>query len=180
MLKRLTMGLLGLVTLFGLTACGFKLQGSYRWPEQWPGYRVHYEMRQPGMAEFAELLNQGLQYRGLKPELTPAFVLKLTQLEDSRVVAAIGGDGKVVEYDLGRTIHYQILADGWSSAVYSQSTSRRLSFDPNQALAKELEEARLRQGLSRELIELMLLRVEIELREAAELSAKPEGEQTAE
>lgn len=126
-------------------------------------------MRQPGMAEFAGLLDQALQYRGLRPAPSAAFSLQLTSLQDSKLVAAIGGDGKAVEYELRRVIRYQIIAGDWRSVVFSESANRRLSFEPSQVLAKELEETRLRQALSRELIELIILRAEAELRQRSQL-----------
>ena len=153
-----------LLLLGSLSACGFQLQGSHRWPEQWPGYHIDYSMRQPGMYRFAQQLDEALQYRGLTAEATPAFELKLLGLRDSKSVAAIGGDGKAVEYELRQEIDFQIIAEQTPTAVFTLSQNRRLSFDPSEVLAKEVEEARLRQALSRELIELMILRAENELR----------------
>ncbi len=150
--------------VFSLSGCGFQLQGSHRWPEQWPGYNIEYSMRVPGMHAFARQLDASLQTRGLKPEMSPAFRLKLLDLRDSKVVAAIGGDGKAVEYELRRSVDFQILAGDQRSAVFTLSEDLRLSFDPSQVLAKDVEEARLRQALSRDLIELMILRAESELR----------------
>ena len=158
------MRLLLLLLIGSLTACGFQLQGQHRWPEEWPGYRVDYSMRQPGIYHFAQQLDEALQYRGLKPGASPSFTLKLVGLRDSKSVAAIGGDGKAVEYELRQEIDFQIIAEQKPSAVFTLAENRRLSFDPAEVLAKEVEEARLRQALSRELIELMILRAENELR----------------
>ncbi|MGJ8669883.1 MAG: LPS assembly lipoprotein LptE [Oceanococcus sp.] len=153
-----------LLLLACLTACGFQLQGSHRWPEEWPGYRIDYSMRQAGMYRFSQQLDKALQYRGLKPNADPAFQIRLLGLRDSKSVAAIGSDGKAVEYELRQAIDFQIVAHQQPSAIFTLSEYRRLSFDPADVLAKEVEEARLRQALSRELIELMILRAESELR----------------
>lgn len=152
-----------------LTACGFQLQGSHRWPADWPGYQLDYSVRQPGTFAFARQLDEALQYRGLRSEATPAFTLQLVNLQDSKIIAAIGGDGKAVEYELRRQVDFRILANGQSSVLFSLSEDRRLSFDPAQVLAKDVEEARLREALSRDLIELMILRAESELRSRSDI-----------
>lgn len=154
-----------LAALVGLTsACGFQLQGSHNWPSAWPHYRLDYSPRQPAMLDFAIALDRALQYRGLSDTGEPRFTLKLHKLRDTRVVAAIGADGKAVEYELGRKVEFQIIAGDWRSEVYTQTADRRMSFDPTVVLAKEAEDTRLREGLSRDLIELMLLRAEVDLR----------------
>lgn len=152
----------GLVSL--LSACGFQLQGSHNWPSDWPHYQLDYSARKPAMLYFATALDRALQQRGVTAQGEPRFTIKLHNLRDTRLVAAIGADGKAVEYELGRHIDFQILAGEWRSQVYSLSADRRMSFDPTVVLAKEAEEARLREGLSRDLIELLLLRAEVELR----------------
>ena len=157
--RGLLIGLIGF-----LSACGFQLQGSHNWPSEWPHYRLDYSARQPAMLYFATALDRALQQRGVTAQGEPRFTIKLHRLRDTRVVAAIGEDGKAVEYELGRHVDFQILAGEWRSEVYSLSADRRMSFDPTVVLAKDVEEARLREGLARDLIELLLLRAEVDLR----------------
>jgi LPS-assembly lipoprotein len=151
-----------------LPACGFHLQGSNTWPEDWRGYALEYPLRDPDMAPFVVALDEALRRRGLGPVGSDGgdgrFVLVLRDLEDRKSVAAIGGNGKAVEFELRRKVSFQIQTPAWRSETYSVSANRRLSFDPTVVLAKEAEEERLRQGLSRDLIEQLLLRTEAELR----------------
>lgn len=150
-----------------VTGCGFQLQGQRAWPEQWRGYVLEYSAQQPDDVAFAHLLEEALRMRGLSPGGAEPLRLRIVALKDRKTVAAIGGDGKAVEFDLRQQLRFRYLAGDRLSETHSLEASRRLSFDPAAVLAKDAEEARLREALSRELIELMLLRIESELRARA-------------
>ena len=61
-------------------------------------------------------------------------------------------------------IRDRLTAGEVTSQVLSVVAQRRLSFDPALALAKQQEEAQIKEALVRELINLLLLRSEAELR----------------
>ncbi len=154
----------GLLALL-LLGCGFHLQGSLSWPAQWRAYQLDFPARDLPMARFVHQLDQALRQRGLRPAPDGALRIELRSLSDRKTVAAIGGDGKAVEFDLLRELQFQLITDdGWRSELFSLSSNRRLSFDPSVVLAKEVEEEQLRRALSRDLIELLVLRAEAELR----------------
>ena len=146
-----------------LAACGFRLQGSERWPQGWDSYSLDYPSRDTAMQDFVDILDEALRRRGLQPAGTPDFRIRLSQLIDHKSVAAIGTDGKAVEFELTRELRFQIKGRGWMTPVVSVSASRRLSFDPAVVLAKEAEEERLLEGLSRDLAQMLLLRAQTEL-----------------
>lgn len=150
----------------GLAGCGFQLQGQDRWPAEWREYRLDFPARDPAIASFVDQLDEALSQRGLQPaQAEGKFVtIALRSLRDSKTVAAIGGDGKAVEFEVRRRVEVQLLGSDWRSEVFDLTSQRRLSFDPSVVLAKEAEEQRLREGLSRDLIELLLLRTEAELK----------------
>lgn len=162
--------ILGLLCAFivglGMSGCGFQLRGQDTWPAEWREYRLMFPARDPAVASFIDLLDEALSRRGLRPAVdsNTAFTIHLRELRDSKTVAAIGGDGKAVEFEVRRQIDVQLIGNDWRSEVFNLSSQRRLSFDPSIVLAKEAEEARLRQGLARDLIELLLMRTEAELK----------------
>lgn len=151
--------------LASISACGLRLQGGERWPAQWPGYKLDFPSRDAAMQDFVDVLDESLRRQGLAPERQPAVGLILRSVQDEKSVAAIGTDGRAVEFDLRRELVFQIRAGEWQSPVYSLQASRRLSFDPAVVLAKEAEEERLLQSLSRDLTELLILRVDSALRD---------------
>ncbi len=164
----------GLLLLGLLAGCGFHLQGSYSWPAQWRSYQLDFPARDLAMARFVQQLGQTLRQRGLEPAPDGALRMNLLSLTDRKTVAAIGGDGKAVEFDLLRELRFQLVTADWRSEVFTVTSNRRLSFDPTVVLAKEAEEEQLRRALSRDLIEMLVLRAEAELR-ARPQPAEPQG-----
>ncbi len=162
MRRGLLIALMGAVVLSA--GCGFRLQGQSSWPQQWHRYLLDYPARDPAMVAFVDLLEESLGYRGLINGGEPAVRIELRSLRDGKTIAAIGGDGKAVEFELQRALAFQLHTANWSSSLFELSSSRRLSFDPSVVLAKEAEEDQLRLALSRDLIELLILRAEAELR----------------
>lgn len=162
---RMLGAVLAVLASLQLTACGFQLQGSDNWPDAWRAYALEFPRRDGAMQDFVDELHDALRQRGLREaDGGPHFNLKMTALRDQKSIAAIGADGKAVEFDLARELTFFVQARDWRSAPISLSASRRLSFDPAVVLAKEAEEQRLLAALSRELSQRLLLRVEAELR----------------
>jgi LPS-assembly lipoprotein len=164
-------GLLGtllLVSALLLTACGFHLAGTRPLPE--PLQRVYinviapYQVVQPPLetALRAILQRRGADVRGeTEPGTT---VIRLSELNETREVLSVGIDGKALEFRLVTSVQYQAFRDG---ALLAGPDSLRLtrdySFQPEQVLAKEAEEERLREFIQTEIAELMLLRLESQL-----------------
>lgn len=167
--------LLGLL----LTACGFRLAGTLPLPSVLK--RVHIDLAQPYRVSESPLevaLRERLTQRGatVLPKVDPAETrLRLWDLIERRETLSIGSDGKALEYRLLISVNYEVRrGDKLLLAADTLSASRDYSFAPSSILAKEAEEAELRQFIQGELAELLLLRLEISLRD---LPSQPEPPQ---
>ena len=94
-------------------------------------------------------------------------VIRLRNLRQTREVRTVGADGKALEYDLILRMEYQMYMGDTVYIPLDQIEVRRdYSFNPGQLLAKEQEAQRLRDYLENQMAELLLLRIEILLRQA--------------
>ena len=124
------------------------------------------DMRHDGRQHPNQTLQRFLANRRRGADVTgsigsAATVLRLTQLEETREVLSVGADGKALEFQLTTQVTYVLLRDGVPALPsYTQSVTRDYSFNAQQVLAKEAEEARLRRFIQDELAELVLLRLE--------------------
>lgn len=153
-------------------ACGFHLAGTRPLPA--PLQRVYidviapYRVVRPPLetALRAILQRRGAEVRGETESGTT--VIRLSELVESREVLSVGIDGKALEFRLVTSVNYQVFRDG---ALLAGPDTLRLtrdySFQPEQVLAKEAEEARLRAFIQTEIAELMLLRLEAQLASAS-------------
>lgn len=148
-----------------LSGCGFHLAGSRPLPEPlqstYIDVVVPYRVSEPPMEVSLRTL---LQRRGghvKSSASSAATVIRLSDLKESRLVLSIGTDGKVLEFQLVTSVTYQVTAGGKVlMPPDTLSLSRSYSFNAEQVLAKDAEEARLREYIQRELAELLLLRME--------------------
>ncbi|WP_238388270.1 LPS assembly lipoprotein LptE [Sinimarinibacterium sp. NLF-5-8] len=159
---------IGTVLVVGLSACGFHLAGARALPE--PLQRVYidviapYRVAKPPLetALRAILQRRGAQILGhAEPDAT---VIRLSQIEETRETLSIGMDGKALEFRLITSAHYQAFRGNQQLiAADSIRLTRDYSFQPTQVLAKEAEEARLREFIQSEMAELILLRMDAQL-----------------
>ena len=164
--------------VFALTAaalvagCGFVLVGERPLPAVLQTVFVDvdapYQVSEPPLqtALRTRLLRQGAAVVA-KAEQASARV-RLWDLAEGRETLSIGPDGKALEYRLIVSVRYELRgSDGVLVPADTLSVSRDYSFNPGQILAKEAEEAQLREFIQDEMAELLLLRLE------AALSAQP-------
>ena len=151
--------------LLALAGCGFRLAGVSSWPQQeFPGYAIDSQLEGIDGEDFEETLRLALEAIGLEEELRPAAQLELVALDARKIISALDATGQAVEFELQQRLRFRLLAMGERSPLLAVVAQRRLSFDPAIALAKQEEEAQIELALRAELAELMLLRVEAELR----------------
>jgi len=170
---RITLAIL-LTTL--LAGCGFHLAGSRPLPEPLKTTYIDviapYRVSEPPLEVSLRTLIQ--RRGGLVKSSTEGArsIIKLSNLKESRLVLSIGVDGKVLEFQLVTSVTYQVnVGDKVVMPPDTLSLSRSYSFNAQQVLAKDAEEARLRQYIQSELAELLLLRMEAVLgRSATETS----------
>lgn len=162
-----------LLSLLLLVAgCGFRLAGSRPLPEPLRSVTIDvvapYRVSEPPVesALRAILQRRGAQVSGTQePGVT---LIRLSELEEKREVLSIGIDGKALEYRLVTRVRYELQRDGQAlAAPGTLIATRDYSFQPEQVLAKEAEEARLREFIQGELAELLMLRLEAQLSAAA-------------
>ncbi|MDP9139830.1 MAG: LPS assembly lipoprotein LptE [Pseudomonadota bacterium] len=149
-------------------ACGFHLAGTRPLPSALQLVYIDvvapYRVVQPPVesALRAILQRRGAEVRGDRG--AGITDIRLTQLNESREVLSVGINGKAIEFRLVTSVQYQIFRDGKSLVEPGAlRVTRDYSFQPEQVLAKEAEEARLRDFIQTEMAELMLLRLEAQL-----------------
>lgn len=157
--------LLCLMVVVWLGGCGFHLAGSRPLPAPLQTVYIDvitpYRVAQPPLENSLRAL---LQRRGADVRGEPGegvTVIRLSDLKESREVLTIGVDGKALEYRLITSVRYEAFSGGRIlSGPDELRVSRDYSFQPEQVLAKEAEEARLREFIQTELAELLMLRLE--------------------
>lgn len=157
-----------------LAGCGFHLAGSRPLPQQLQSTYIEvvvpYRVSEPPLEVSLRTL---LQRRGghvNSSASSAGTVITLSDLNESRLVLSIGTDGKVLEFQLVTTVSYRVTAGGKVlMPPGTLSLSRSYSFNAEQVLAKDAEEARLREYIQRELAELLLLRMEAVLSHSSDV-----------
>ncbi len=92
-------------------------------------------------------------------------VLRLTDLQETQEVLSIGPDGKAIEYRLVSRVTYELRSgDRELIPPQGQGLDRAYSFSATQILPKEEEEARLSRFVQDDLAEVILLRIQAQLR----------------
>lgn len=152
-----------------LAGCGFTLVGSRPLPPVLD--RVFVDVEQPYQVSEPPVetaLRARLGQRGAnvvsKAEQAETR-LRLWDLVERRETLSLGTDGKALEYRLVFSARYEVRrGERLLLAPELLSVSRDYSFQPNRILAKEAEEAQLREFLQGEMAELLLLRLEAGLK----------------
>lgn len=160
--------LLLLVTAL-LSACGFHLAGTRELPEPlrrvYVDYSQAYRVSEPPLVAALRLR---VTRRGgvASGKLSAASaILRLSDLRETREVLSVGADGKAVEYRLTTSVSYQLIGGEQVLVMPDVLTlSRDYSFNAQQVLAKEAEEARLRDYIQDEMADLIMLRLDARLR----------------
>ncbi len=164
------------LTTLALTACGFHLAGTRPLPEPLRDVYIEvitpYQVVQPPLEGSLRsiLQRRGATVRGSAGAGTT--VIRLSDLNERREVLSIGVDGKALEYRLVTSVRYAAYAGGRILAGPDElRLTRDYSFQPTQVLAKEAEEARLREFIQTQLAELMMLRLETQARHHSEAAS---------
>jgi len=148
-----------------LAGCGFHWAGSRPLPSQLSWVYIDvvtpYQVEKPPLE--AALRTRLLRRGGVVSGSVAAArtVLRISDLTENREVLSVDTFGKAVEYKLTTRMKYELLEDGQPVVPGDvMRVSRDYSFNAQQVLAKEAEEARLQSFMQDELAELLLLRLE--------------------
>ncbi len=152
-----------------LAGCGFHFAGQAPLPE--PLKSVYIEVIDPFHVTVPPL-ETGLQSRitrsggVVKSKASAATsVLRLTNLQETQEVLSLGPDGKAIEYRLVSRVTYELLSGNRVLIPpQAQGLDRTYSFSATQILPKEAEETRLSHYVQDDLAEVILLRIQAQLR----------------
>jgi len=152
-----------------LAGCGFHFAGQEPLPE--PLKSVYVEVIDPFHVTVPPV-ETGLQSRitrsggVVKSKAADATsVLRLTNLQETQEVLSLGPDGKAIEYRLVSRVTYE-LHSGNRVLIppQAQGLDRTYSFSATQILPKEAEATRLSHYVQDDLAEVILLRIQSQLR----------------
>jgi LPS-assembly lipoprotein len=151
--------LAGLVVL--LAGCGFHLQGSGALPETSRKVRI---VASDEVTPFAVELRRAIERSGGSITDTTAeadTVIRIRRDRSGRRVLSVSARNTPQEYEIFYAIEYSVERGG-SEVLETQPLElvRTMSFDQSQLLAKDREEAILREAMARDLAMLVTRRLE--------------------
>lgn len=163
-----------------LGGCGFHLPAHNHAPS--PLKTVYIDVASQYQVEVPPLeraLARRLRRSGSRVVSSPAqarSILRLSNLREGRQTAAIGSNGRAVEFRLVTSVTFELASGGKVILPpQTQSVSSEYSFNATQILATEQEQVRLEKYLQDELAELILLRVDAQLSHARAEQSRPAG-----
>jgi len=142
-----------------LSACGFHLRGSAELPFSSMYVQVS------DTSALAHELKRALRVNNTRIVDTPAAaqttLIILSEIREKQILS-LGGQGRVREYQLRYRLGYQ-LTDGKALVITSPTEimiKRDISFNDNEALAKESEEALLYKDMQTDAVQQLLRRLQ--------------------
>ncbi|WJW74882.1 LPS assembly lipoprotein LptE [Thiohalobacter sp. IOR34] len=151
-----------LLAVLLLAGCGFHLRGAVALPPAMQKIAVK------GIGPYAPLgreIRRGLRSAGAEVVEDPAAataVLRILRNEAPRRVLSVQATGKVQEYELLQILDFSV-QDAAGRLLLSRQhleLSRAYLYDANDPLGKGSEEAAIRADMRRDLVQLLLLRLQ--------------------
>jgi LPS-assembly lipoprotein len=144
-----------------LSGCGFQLKGSGSLPE---GTRKIYLVTSDEVTPFAVELRRAIERSGgaMAPSSKDAeIVLRIQKDRGGRRVLSVSARNTPQEYEIFYSIEYSVDRAG-KEVLETQplEMTRNMSFDETQLLAKDREEAIIREAMARDLAMLVTRRLE--------------------
>ena len=144
-----------------LTACGFHLRGSFPLPAEMSITYIS------GTAEFDELYDdlrtalESQDARVTQDRSKASAVLSITKNTSSTDVLTVNLSGKALEYLIRHSIEFEVVAADGHMLLDSQSVtaSRTMKFNSNSVLSSEREWETIRRELTRDVVNLAMLRI---------------------
>jgi LPS-assembly lipoprotein len=157
--RAVTRALMPVAVVLMLGACGFQLRGS----AQLPFSSMYVQVSDT--SALAHELKRALRVNNAKVVDTPAAaqttLVILSEIREKQILS-LGGQGRVREYQLRYRLGYQV-TDGKSLVITSPTEimiKRDISFNDNEALAKESEEALLYRDMQTDAVQQLLRRLQ--------------------
>jgi LPS-assembly lipoprotein len=160
-MNALRAALVSLAAAFLLAGCGFHLQGSGSLPE---GMRTFYVITADQVTPFAVELRRALERSGGQLASTAAeadTVVRIQRDRSGRRVLSVSARNTPQEYEIFYLVEYSVDRGGKEVLeLQPLEMIRNLSFDETQLLAKDREEAIIREAMARDLAVLVTRRLE--------------------
>jgi LPS-assembly lipoprotein len=160
MMRRTAIALCAAATLL-LAGCGFHLQGSGALPEL---HRKIHVLTADEVTPFAVELRRAIERSGGTITATPGeadTLIRIQKDRSGRRVLSVSATNTPQEYEVFYSVEYSVERAG-KEVLESQplEITRNMSFDQTQLLAKDREEAILRDAMARDLALLITRRLE--------------------
>jgi LPS-assembly lipoprotein len=143
-----------------LSACGFHLQGRTPLPEP---LKAAYVQAQDRQSDFVQNLRKALLTSGARlPEQKEKATAVVSILRDevTKRVLSVSAANRPREYEVTYTVRFAVsAADKELLPPQEVATSRSYSFDERLLLAKEHEEAILREAMAHDLADIVMRRL---------------------
>ena len=156
--SRLGIGPIGAALL--LSACGFRLEGRVPLPQ--PIRRPYIEAPDQ-QSDFVQSLRRQMLISGAHPVDSRGQATAVVDILDDTVtrrVLSVSAQNRPTEYQVTYTVRFSVTADGRQLLAPQQvAAMRSYSFDESLLLAKEHEEAILRQAMGEDLADIVMRRL---------------------
>jgi LPS-assembly lipoprotein len=148
------------LALLLISACGFRLQGRTPLPET---FKVTFVQAQDLQSDFAQGLRKALIASGARladSSDQASGTVRITADEVKRRVLSVSAHNVPQEYEVTYQVRFSVAAGGKDLLPEQEvSLSRDFSFDERVLLAKEREEAILREALANDLVGIVMRRL---------------------
>ena len=152
---------LAVALALAVAGCGFRLQGAETLP---PGARLVYVATPDELTPFAVELRRAIERAGgaiARSSREAEAVVRIRRDRSGRRVLSVSARNTPQEYEIYYDVEYTVDREG-REVIEPQPLEllRNLSFEESQLLAKDREEAILREAMARDLAMLVVRRLE--------------------
>jgi LPS-assembly lipoprotein len=144
-----------------LTACGFQLRGTAALP--FDSVYVQAPLTSQFATQLKRTVTSGTQTKVAGRPDDAQVVLQILQEAREKQIMSLSGGGRVREYQLRYRVSYR-LTDSKKASEYIPATDivlhRDFSFNDNEALAKEAEEALLFRDMQNDAVQQLVRRLQ--------------------
>ena len=149
-----------MATVMLLQACGWRLQGTARLPEV---MSVTYIDTEDRYSDFNRMLRESLEASGARvtnSRVQASAIIRIRRDDSGQRVLSVSARNTPEEYEVFYTVEYSVESQaGELIAPQALQLTRDYSYDTRAVLAKQREEALLREALARDLAGLVIRRL---------------------
>ena len=151
---------LALLAAVLVSGCGFHLEGRTPLPD---ALKAAYLQAQDARSDFVQNLRKAMLISGAHPadrKDASSAVVTIVKDEVTRRVLSVSAANRPTEYEVTYTVQFSVAAgDKQLLANQEVSATRSYSFDERLLLAKEHEEAILRETMAKDLADIVMRRL---------------------